>query len=221
MVITIVRCSAAVYREVANTILPTSIKMKEDTAGNHPSHRIPILDTEMAVEGNQIVHYHYSKPMSSLEVTMEKSAMSMSAKINILTQEGSRRLRNCSLQIPWDTKVRYLNKLMVQMYWGGYSQNTRELVATRILARFENNLFNYHHLGRPLHRSKSERRSEPKADKASWYRGDGTTTTITIPATAGSKLARAVRDTLLRVTGPTGTKVKVIERPGPKYPKNI
>ena len=167
--------------------------MKEDIAANHSSHRIPILDTEMTVEGNQIVHYHYAKPMASLEVTLEISAMSLSSKVNILTQEGSRRLRNCSTQVPWETKLKYINKLMLQIYWGRYPQNTRELVATRILARFDNNMYNYNRLIRSLYRSKEERRAQPKADKSSWFRGDETTITIIIPNTMGSDLARAVR----------------------------
>ena len=70
-------------------------------------------------------------------------------------------------------------------------------------------------MGRPLYWSKDMRRYETKVDKATWLRRDGTTTTITIPATVGSKLMRVVRDTLLRVAGPVETKVKVVERSSP------
>ena len=57
------RWSAAIYREVAIECLPRSVRMKEDTPGNHPDRMLPILDTKMAVVGGQIVHPHYSKPM--------------------------------------------------------------------------------------------------------------------------------------------------------------
>ena len=77
--------------------------------------------------------------MASLEVTLEKSAMSLASKVNILTQEGSRRLRNYSQGIPWDVKKEYLDKLSIQMMWAGYSERTRELVITRVLAKDSNN----------------------------------------------------------------------------------
>ena len=41
--------SVAVFREIANSIMSNSIKMKEDIPGNHSSGFLPILDTEMKV----------------------------------------------------------------------------------------------------------------------------------------------------------------------------
>ena len=74
------RASAAIYRQVANEVLPRSVTMKEDTPGNHPNKMIPILDTQMAMVDGQIVHHHYSKPMASLEVTLKRSVMSIFTK---------------------------------------------------------------------------------------------------------------------------------------------
>ena len=51
-----VRAAAAIYREIANTCLPNSITMKEDTTADHPNGRIPILDTEMWMEEGQKLH---------------------------------------------------------------------------------------------------------------------------------------------------------------------
>ena len=73
--------------------------------------------------------------MAILEVTLERSSMSMSAKLNILTAEGCRRLRNCGLEVPWGEQVEFLNKLMISMMWSGYTPKVREVVARRILAR--------------------------------------------------------------------------------------
>ena len=75
--------------------------MKEDIPGNHPSGCLPILNTHMEVVDGQIVHHHYSKPMSSLEVTNCRSALSQSSKLSILVQEGVRRIRNTSKELPW------------------------------------------------------------------------------------------------------------------------
>ena len=138
--------------------------MKEDTPGYHASGLLPILDTQMGVVDGQIVHHHYAKPMASLEVVLKRSAMSMGSKLAILTQEGSRRIRNCSHSLPWEQKVKHINKLMVQMKWAGFGQNQREIVAKRILGKVEMNNWNLEHLGRPLYRSKEERRLKVKDD---------------------------------------------------------
>ena len=51
-----------------------------------------------------------------------------------------------------------------------------------------------HHMGRLLYRSKEMRMDNPKKDKAAWFRASGAT---------------------LKGTGPVGTSVKILERPGP------
>ena len=85
--------SAAIYRIIANEVKPRSIKMKEDIPYNHHNQLLPILDTQMGVVNGQVVFHHFSKKMSSLEVVLERSSMSMGAKMAILVEEGNRRLR--------------------------------------------------------------------------------------------------------------------------------
>ena len=53
--------SAKIFREIANTCKPRSIRMVEDLPGNHETGYLPILDTVMKVEGGQIRFIHYSK----------------------------------------------------------------------------------------------------------------------------------------------------------------
>lgn len=205
--------SASVFRQIANTCLPLSVTMVEDTPSNHESGFLPISDTQMAVRDGRFIFKHYTKPMASLEVTLNMSAMSNSAKLNILTNEGTRRLRNCSIDIPWTEQIQYINRLMISMKWGGYSIHQREIVARRILAKYHNNISNYRDTGRPLYRSKEERASILKEDKTSWFRKTGATATFTIPYTPGSQLAKLVRNAI-KGSGPVGTQVLVLEKPG-------
>ena len=114
--------SAMVFKQIANTILPKSIRMVEDTPHNHSNGYLPILDTEMKVANGRFTHRHYAKPMASVEVVNAKSAMSLGSKVAILTQEGNRTLRNCDPNMLWSEKVPYLNKLMISMLWSGYSE---------------------------------------------------------------------------------------------------
>ena len=76
--------SARVFREIANTILPSSIRMVEDTPHHHPSQYLPILDTEMRVSNGKFEFRHFSKPMASTVIVYSKSALSLDSKINIL-----------------------------------------------------------------------------------------------------------------------------------------
>ena len=207
--------SAQIFRMIANDILPNSIRMKEDTPWNHDNQRLPILDTEMKMVDGQVIHWHNRKPVASLELTNMKTAMSTANKINILTQEGSRRLRNCSLSLPWQEQKEYLDSLSIQMMWCGYKQQTREIVIKRVLAKKENDLHSHFYNNRPIYRTKEERSLTMREDKSTWFRGSGATATITIPATRNSILAKKVRDTLIANPGPRGTSVKVVERPGP------
>ena len=73
--------SAEIYRQIANEVRPRSVRMKEDTPGNHQNGCLPILDTQMEVVDGLIVHHHFTKPMASLEITNNRSAMSKSSKI--------------------------------------------------------------------------------------------------------------------------------------------
>ena len=113
------------------------------------------------------------------------------------------------------TKVKHINKLVVQMKGASFGQNQREIVAKRILGKVEMNNWNLEHLGRPLYRSKEERRQKVKEDKSTWFRAEGATTTVTVPTTEKSILAKQLREVLARNPGPRGTSVKVLERPGP------
>ena len=195
--------------------------MLEDTPHHHQSQYLPILDTEMRVSNGKFEFRHFSKPMASTEIVNSKSAMSLGSKINILVNEGNRRLRNCIPSMEWKYKVPFLNKLMVSMKWSGYSERVRELVSVRILARYNQNLKNFKYEGRPLYRTKEERNSTIKEDKATWFRKNGATATFIVPTTKGSELAKRIREVVTRIPGPKGTSVKVVERPGEPILRNL
>lgn len=188
--------------------------MKEDTPGNHPDGFLPILDTNMAVIGGQIVHHHYSKPMSSLELTMKHSAMSTASKYSIIVQEGTRTLRNMDPTTTWEQKIPLKNKLMIQILWAGYNKKDREIVSRQILAKYTNDIYNSEVEGRKIYRTKADRQSDTKVTKATWFRKLGATTTLRVPATRNSELAKEIRHVLGQYPGPKGTMVKVQEQPG-------
>ena len=97
----------------------------------------------------------------------------------------------------------------------GYSKNLREIVAKRTLGKYWTNHWNNTNLQRPLYRTKEERQSQLKEDKGSWFRAMGATTTLMVPTTKDSTLAKRLRLTLASNPGPRGTSCKVVEIPGP------
>ena len=68
--------------------------------------------------------------------------------------------------------------------------------------------------GKQLYRSKEERKNDTKVTKATWFRELGTTTTLKVPMTKNSELAKKLRQALAVHQGPKGTSVKVVEQPG-------
>ena len=90
---------------IANEVRPRSILMKEDVVWNHQDRLLPILDTKIRIVNGQVVHHHYTKSMSSLEVVLNRSSMSLGSKMSILVQEGCRIVRNCSPDLQWEVKL--------------------------------------------------------------------------------------------------------------------
>ena len=54
-----------------------------------------------------------------------------------------------------------------------------------------------------------------KEDKGTWFRKMGATSTLMVPTTKDSALAKKLRVILASTSGPRGTSTKVVEVPGP------
>ena len=53
-----------------------------------------------------------------------------------------------------------------------------------------------------------------KTDKSTWFPEMGATTTIMVPATTNSTLAKRLREIVIRCPGPKGIVIKVMGKPG-------
>ena len=101
--------------KIANEVLPTNVRMKANVLGNYPSGLLPILDTKVCFKDGRILFHHFSKPMASMEIVLRRFNMTLSSKLSILTQRACRRFRNFSPSIPWEGKLKEVNRLMWQM----------------------------------------------------------------------------------------------------------
>ena len=163
--------TARLLRNVANSIVPM-IKMKGDVRSNHPSGKLPILDLEVWVTGHRIYHQFFKKSMASRTVMQARSAFSASRKQSILFEEGERRLRNCSPELRWEEKARFLNKFSSEMKYSGHTTAFRKTILRRVILKYQNDLSNHNEGKRCLYRSRKERNdmNEKKAtsDKDTW-----------------------------------------------------
>ena len=106
---------------------------------------------------------------------MQSSAMSAKVKMNTLTQEVIRRLRNTRVTLPWeDYQAPILTKFSKKMARSGYHQGYREEVIKSGVLGFERQLAASRSGEKPLFRPRdwqmAERRRRKMVRKAAWYR---------------------------------------------------
>ena len=212
--------TADLYRQVADSVMPKSIRMEADVPSAHTNGRLPILDMEVWMDEQEgITFSFYSKPMASKDVMLATSAFPLKTKKNILLEEASRRLRSCSPHIPWPDKAKHLTYLNLQMLRCGHAEEFRSMVTTRAVAKYHTSLGNHIRGTKRMYRTRAEMvdqwaREGGKATKSDWFRKSGATGVFNVAATRDSRLATAVQSVLDTVPGPRGSKVLVQERPG-------
>ena len=102
----------------------------------------------------------------------------------------------------------------------GHKENFRDMIISRVVAKYRNSLAKHECGIKPLYRTKVERekvRQEAggRAGKADWFRKTGASAVLTVPATEGGRLAEKVKEALAAAPNPSGCKTLVREQPGP------
>ena len=98
-----------IIKSIANGINP-NIQVKVDFPLNNNDNRLPALDLKLWIEEieingqmkPQIIHSHYMKPMANRHVIHKESAMSIKKKINILSNDLVRIIKNTSTKCKQD-----------------------------------------------------------------------------------------------------------------------
>lgn len=208
-------------QQVANTIHP-SLQVTVDYPSNHASGRMPVLDIEQWIQPvdvngsmkHQILHSHYMKPMSSKHVVNKSSALPISAKMNILTADLVRVMRNVSNYCQEGEREKHIQQFIHRMQFSGYSHADRVAVYKKARLRFEKMVQESKNGDTPLYRGKAYQRMSREKEKNNkrrgWYSKGGDETVMFVDATPGSAMAREFRDTLISC----GLKIKVVERTG-------
>lgn len=196
---------------VANEIHP-SIRVTIDYPSKHPDGKLPVLDTKQWIEGGNLLHTYYSKPMSNKYVVMASSALPPRSKQNILIADLLRIMRCVSPLCDQNERNQHVQDFIDRMQISGYSQEDRVSVYKSARAKYNRQLKNDADGNTPLYRSKQlrkQQRLQEKPTKKTWY-GDKYEAVYFVEATPGSQLA----DECQRIFKRCDLKVKVVERTG-------
>ena len=208
-------------QDIGNSI-HTSIQVTIDFPSNNQNGRMPVLDTEhwlqdVMVDGvpkRQILHSHYSKPMSNAFVTHRDSAMATRTKESVLVADLTRVMRNISLQCETEERRGKIQHYMARLQYSGYNMEERVKIYQKAKKRFDEMIKKDEEGIEPLYRSKNwkrtERRLEKEQKKKDWFKDSGSEAVFFVDATPQSELAEKCQKEFDRA----GLKIKVVERSG-------
>ena len=147
--------TALVLSEVANSIFDY-IQFTVDCPSHHQTGWMPLLGSQVRVaEDNTIDYIFFEKEIACKYVMMRESAMSAKVKMNTLTQEVIRRLRNTRASLDWDEfKAPILTEFCKKMARSGYPEEYRSVVIKSGVLGFERQLEASQRGERPLFRPK-------------------------------------------------------------------
>ena len=204
---------------IGNSTHP-SVQLTADFPSANNNNRMPVLGTEQWMEEievngtrkQQILHSHYSKPISNKYVVHRSSALPMRSKLNILVSDLVRIMKNISVMCSPEERKTKVQEFVDRMQYSGYTKSEKATVYKRAKQRYEKALEDSHSGLTPLYRSKNwnrkERRSQKEQKRTSWFRNDGSDAVFFVEATPNGELAEACQ----KEFKDAGLKVKVIER---------
>ena len=215
-----------IIRRVGNEI-HSSIQLTKDTPSENPDKKVPILDLKCSIgeidEGSQkkhvILHEYYMKDVSSKAVIHRDSALPLSSKRTILTQECLRIMMNCNKFIGEDKVAEHLTFFMARMQAAGYDQHFRYQVLKSARNAYNKKQEKDTKGEVPFYRDRkwkrNERRKEKQKKKNEWYKKGGTESILFITSTPESEL----KNRLQKEIDKTQFKIRVIEKSGTKLVK--
>ena len=122
-------------QQLANNIFPGMFNVTVDYPSNNPDNKMPLLDLKCWIDPdtNKILHCFYRKPVYRQGVIRYDSGLPYQMKRTILLNHGLRRLSNCSPELDWKSKARWLSELNLFMLESGYNERFRNSLTHKIV----------------------------------------------------------------------------------------
>ena len=203
----------------ANSI-STSIRATADYGSKYRDGKLPLLDVKSWIGRNKdgvikIMHEHYMKDVSTRSLIHFNSAHPTNVKTNILVNEASRILRNCSKEMEWTDVVPHLNYFVKRMQFSGYPQDIRHTVIKRAIDKYDNTMQGREGNRRfvPSMETRRERIRNKAVKRRNWEKKEGKYEAVMfVEATKNSELKNRIRIAAKR----NKVKIKIQERSGTK-----
>ena len=211
-----------ILREIADSI-EQNIQFTTDIPNNHTDAKMPVLDLKVWMDVRdtypQILHTFYKKEVASKYTILERSAMSKGTKRSTLFQEALRRLQNVSPALPFSEAIPHMDEFSNMLRISGYSSQYRYNVMKGAIERMKEVR---RKVASGEWKSQYRDRASILAAKiakggssaSTWFLKGEVTSTLTVTATPGSELQKAVRKALEKAPQADGGKTMVLEDGG-------
>ena len=135
---------------------------------------LPMLDTRLRVTGsNQVSHGYYEKPTNSNVTIQMRSAMTQDSKIQVLSNDLVRRLKNNSEELGGGAKIEIVDNYTQKLLNSGYRGEVLQRIITNGIKGYENKLRRCVELGSKLYRSSTDsqgaRIKKKLLAKSNWF----------------------------------------------------
>ena len=237
--------------EITRRVILGTLNMVEDylsftteTEEDFADRWLPTLDMKLRVSGsNLVLHGFYEKPTNSNVTVQRRTAMGEDAKIQILSNDLVRRLRNSSEELGKGAKVEIVDNYAQKLVNSGFRGEQLRRIVTNGIKGYESKLRRCREQGWRLHRSSTDSQGErirrKLLGKSNWFRkrrkivkedeqkatrrsfgGNKyrrelpVKTVLFVEQSPMGELAKKLKDTLRGMEQTLGFRVKVVERTG-------
>ena len=114
------------------------LKFTTETEMDFTNNMLPTLDVQISVEEDGVMLYkHYTKPTSSGLLIQRNTALSDQIIFSSLRQDLMRRLKNTSLMLGNDEKVKLVEDYIIALVNSGHTYSYVKAVVQQSLAKYE------------------------------------------------------------------------------------
>ncbi len=194
--------------------IDSNLKVTVDAPFEHEDEKIPMLDVKLWIGKSKdgvtkILHSHYMKEVSSRALINAASAHSENMKMNVMINEISRILKNCSTQLPWEEMAKWVSYFVKRMQFSGYDKEFRHAVVTKALTRYDKRVEEYQRTGTMYPILTQKEKDEKRKNKKEWYARSGRYESVMfVEATPGGELRKKIQS----LSEKYKMKVKVVEK---------
>ena len=167
---------ARVCLDCMNSINP-DLSFTVETQEEFQNERLPTLDFEMWLTGEQVSHSYFQKPMKTPLVIMERSGMSSQQKYQILANDLTRRLSNILVDSVEKSEIESkIEQYITELKNSGYCRKqAREIICSGIRG-WRNKFRKRKRANEAFYRlaedTEDQREKKKLLEKESWYKGN-------------------------------------------------